>query len=125
MINASPPTERKARTGLLTPPTRICSARLKISAERGRFLVGDVCGVLIKLILWRSGLQPLRRVFRVIGEDYIRAGAFNARQDFQHDALFVEPAFLSSGFDHRVLAADVVGANRNVKPFAHSANDVE
>src|SRR5438034_651623 len=115
MINASPPTERKARTGLLTPPTRICSARLKISAERGRFLAGDICGVLITRILWRSGLQPLRRVFRVVSEDYIRARALNARQNFQHDALFVEPTALRGGFDHGVFAAHGGGAGASMR----------
>src|SRR5713226_4565016 len=36
MISGSPPTERKARTGLLTPPTRSFVARSKISRERRR-----------------------------------------------------------------------------------------
>src|SRR5260370_3784531 len=34
MIRGSPPTERKARTGELTPPTRTFSASAKISRER-------------------------------------------------------------------------------------------
>src|SRR5271170_621493 len=33
MMSGSPPTARKARTGLLTPPTRIFSARAKRSEE--------------------------------------------------------------------------------------------
>src|SRR6267143_6559952 len=36
MMSGSPPTELKARTGLLTPPTRSFVARSKISRERRR-----------------------------------------------------------------------------------------
>src|SRR5258707_14579773 len=36
MMSGSPPTERKARTGLFTPPTRSFVARSKISRERRR-----------------------------------------------------------------------------------------
>src|SRR5258708_35454296 len=36
MMSGSPPTELKARTGLLTPPTRSFVARAKISRERRR-----------------------------------------------------------------------------------------
>src|SRR6266436_5389957 len=37
MMRGSPPTELKARTGLLTPPTRSFVARSKISRERRRW----------------------------------------------------------------------------------------
>src|SRR5215469_6879073 len=36
MMSGVPPTARKARTGLFTPPMRIFSARAKSSEERGR-----------------------------------------------------------------------------------------
>src|ERR1700751_2524276 len=36
MMSGSPPTERKARTGVFTPPTRSFVARSKISRERRR-----------------------------------------------------------------------------------------
>src|SRR6266540_2210826 len=36
--------------------------------------------------------QPSRHFRRKVGEDHIGAGAFDARQDFQSDALFVDPA---------------------------------
>ena len=69
--------------------------------------------------------QPASGVFGVIGEDEVGAGAMDAGENFQHDALLVDPAFLRGGFDHRVFAADIVGANGHVEFVAHLANDVE
>jgi hypothetical protein len=49
MMSGSPPTERKARTGLFTPPTSIFSARSKISRERRRSTLDFVGVALIEL----------------------------------------------------------------------------
>src|ERR1700733_2789446 len=47
MMSGSVWTERKARTGELTPPTRSFSARVKISRERGRESLALGCGAVI------------------------------------------------------------------------------
>src|ERR1700733_14144417 len=47
MMSGSVWTERKARTGELTPPTRSFSARAKISRERGRESLVFVCGAVM------------------------------------------------------------------------------
>src|SRR5271154_2938061 len=118
MMSGSPPTERKARTGLLTPPTKTCSARSKISFERRRsgLLRVGVASMVRGVKLSRlSGFEPAGDVLGVIGEDDFCAGALDASEEFEDDALFVEPAFLGGGFDHGVFAADVVGADGDVE----------
>src|SRR5260370_18903992 len=60
----------------------------------------------------------------VVGEDYGGAGALDASQDFEDDALLVEPALGYGGFDHGILAAYVVGAYGDVEFFANDSNDV-
>src|ERR1700733_10543039 len=61
MIRGAQPTERKARTGLFTPPTRSFSARSKISRERQRIFFVLVCGAVMNLLrgLSRLWLQSL------------------------------------------------------------------
>src|SRR5208283_3976384 len=108
MMSGSPPTERKARTGLFTPPTRTFSAFSNISRER-----------------WRSGFQPASRILGVVGEDYIRTGPLNARKNFQDHALFVDPAIARRRLDHGIFAADVVRAHGHINGIPHPADDVE
>src|SRR5580698_5316372 len=97
MISGSPPTERNARTGLFTPPTRIFSPRSKISRERRRSTLDFVGVALMNVWPNPSRLQPSRRVLRVIRQNNIRARTLDPRQDFQHHALLVQPAFLRGG----------------------------
>src|SRR5258707_3037560 len=126
MISGSPPTERNARTGLLTPPTRTFSALSKISLERRRSGFAWACVALIGAPFnGNSRFQPAGHVFGVVGQDNVGAGALNAGENFQDHALFINPAFLRSGFEHRVLAADVVRANRHVEAITHGPDDVE
>src|SRR5689334_11230491 len=111
MISGSPPTERNARTGLLTPPTRTFSAFSKISFERRRSGFAWACVALIGAPYIRnSGFQPAGCIFGVVSQDDIGAGALDAGQDFQDHALFLDPTFLRGGFDHGVFAADVIRA---------------
>src|ERR1700675_4094215 len=107
MMSGSPPTERKARTGLFTPPTRTFSARSKISRERWRlrFKVDWVALIFVPSKL--SRLQPVCDVLGVIGQDDVGAGALDAGENFEYDALLIDPAFLRGGLDHRIFAADV------------------
>src|SRR5262249_42899426 len=51
--------------------------------------------------------------------------ALDAGDDFEDDALFINPAFLRGGFDHRILAGDVIRADGYVKAIANLANDVQ
>src|SRR5882724_6140750 len=114
MISGSPPTERKARTGELTPPTRTCSASANISRERRLLRREDVWVTLIFCLcslhrayqLWSgadSAFQPSSGVFRMVRQNDIGAGALYAGENFEHDAFFIEPAILRGRFDHRVL----------------------
>src|ERR1700757_2814961 len=104
MISGSPPTERNARTGLLTPPTSTFSARSKISRERRRSGLTCVCVALISSPV-RSRLQPASGILGVIRQDDLRPGPLNPRQNFQHYPLFLNPIVLRRGFHHRVFAA--------------------
>src|SRR5689334_23083409 len=98
MISGSPPTERNARTGLLTPPTRTFSAFSNISFERRRSGFAWACVALIGAPFIRiSGFQPASHVFGVVGQDNVGPGTLNAGQDFQNYAFFFDPAFLRRG----------------------------
>src|ERR1700730_8349906 len=70
-------------------------------------------------------LEPAGGLLGVVGEDYGGACALDAGQDFEGDALLVEPAFGCSGFYHGVFAADVVGADGYIEFFADAADYVE
>src|SRR5258706_995430 len=61
----------------------------------------------------------------MVGEDYGGAGALDAGQDFEDDALLVEPAFGCCGFYHGVFAAYVVGAYGDVEFGGAGADYVE
>src|SRR5437879_12916717 len=115
MMRGSPPTARKARTGLFTPPTRTFSARSKISRQRRRslFNAGRVA-----LMIGAPGstlFEPARGVFCVIRQDNVCACALNSREQLEHDALFIEPPVLHRGLHHGVLAADIVSRDGDVK----------
>src|SRR5260370_25075651 len=68
-------------------------------------------------------LQPAGGLLGVVGEDYGGAGALDASQDFEDDALLVEPAFGYGGFDHGVFAAYCVRAHGELEFVARSAAD--
>src|SRR5437868_9582185 len=68
--------------------------------------------------------QLARGLDGVVGEDDVGARAPDARQRLQHRAPLVYPAALGGGLDHRVLAGDVVGGEREVETLAHHAQDV-
>src|SRR4029077_20790666 len=69
--------------------------------------------------------EPAGGLLGVVGEGEGGAGALDAGEDFEGDALFVEPAFGGGGFDHGVFATDVVGADGDIEFFADGADDVE
>src|SRR5258708_3499763 len=125
MISGSPPTDRNARTGLFTPPTRTFSAHSKISRERrrSRFKVGWIA--LIDLRTKLSRLQPTRDILGMVRQDNAGSGALDARQNFNYDALLVEPVFLHGGFHHGEFAAHVVSGHRHVEAIAPLTNAVE
>ena len=58
--------------------------------------------------------EELGSFLGVIGQDEVGAGSFDAGQDLHHDALSVDPAQLGGSLDHGVLAADVIGGQREV-----------
>src|SRR5271167_2248115 len=105
MIRGVPPTERKARTGLLTPPTSTDSASWNSDSEREweRSCVmrrkkdagwkpavrhGHACGVHPRAGFRSALLQPARYIFRVVRANDVGAGALDSGEDFEHDALF-------------------------------------
>src|SRR5215210_1515417 len=149
--SGSPPTERKARTGLLTPPGMRLVARAMRRAERSftraslAFAlsslpcnrVGPFPRVYERLIAQdqfvsrdtahpkRSLLQPAGHVRGVVGDDDVCPGTLYSGERLHHGALFVEPAVLCCGLEHRVLAADVVRRDGQIGPLAHPAQDVQ
>src|SRR5215813_9839239 len=125
MMSGSPPTERKARTGLLTPPTRICSASAKISRERRRPCCGEGCVELIGLCSTIRSFQPAGGIFGMIRQYEIRAGAPDTGENFEHHTLFVEPAVFRSGFHHGIFAADVVSGHRHAKFVFNLSNNID
>src|SRR5262245_20294394 len=124
MMSGSPPTERKARTGLFTPPTRICSASAKTSRERRRPCWGE--GVeLIEGPSCQRLFEPAGGVFRMIRQDKVRAGALNTGEYLENHSFFVEPAIFRGGFHHGILATHVVGGYWNAEFVFDPANYVE
>jgi len=61
----------------------------------------------------------------MIRQDEVGTGAANAGEDFHRHALLVDHAGRGRRFDHRVLAAHVVGADGQRRRLAHAAQDVE
>src|SRR5271163_4209344 len=125
MMSGSPPTERNARTGLFTPPTRIFSARSKISRERRRSTFDFVGVALMESQPELSRLQPSRRVLGMVRQYNVSSSALNSRQDFQHDSLLIQPAFLRGGLDHRVLSAHVIRPDGHIKRIPHTTNHIK
>src|SRR5689334_4790434 len=94
MNSGAPPTERNARTGLLTPPGRSCCARSNNAAERSVFVTIDspkiaarrangVRGVPEKyqpLGLQPALGQPAGRFFGVVGDNHPGAGPLDRQQ---------------------------------------------
>jgi glutaredoxin 3 len=62
-------------------------------------------------VIASSPRQPSGYVGGVVGDNDIGAGAFDARQRFEDGPLFLEPAVLGCGLDHRILPAHVVGGD--------------
>src|SRR4051794_12594222 len=60
-----------------------------------------------------------------IREDRVGAGSADRGEGFQDGAFAVEPAVGGGGFDHGVLAGDVVRGNGEVHVVADLADDVE
>src|SRR5271165_7458614 len=123
MISGSPPTERKARTGLFTPPTSTFSAFAKISRERRRS--GFTCGCVALISSPARSGQPASSIFGVVGQDNLRPGSLNPRQNFQHNSFFFDPLILRRGFHHRIFAADIVRRDRHIKAIAYRTNNVQ
>src|SRR3984893_2229096 len=126
-MNGSPPTERNARTGLFTPPTNTCSARLKISRERlpSSFGLTCDCAGFIAVPAGGSRAQPPRGVLGVISQNNFRSSALNACQYFHHHPLLVQPVFLDGGLHHRVLPADIIGRHWYIEFVPHAPDNIQ
>src|SRR5258706_9204238 len=99
--NGSPPTAPNARTGELTPPgIRFC-ARANQSS------------------LMRRSRERFGEFACEVGEDHVGAGPLDREQVLQRDRFAVDPAELSRGLHHRVLAADVVRGDGDVERGAY------
>src|SRR3954452_15864113 len=60
-----------------------------------------------------------------VGEDGVGAGSADRGEGFEDGAFAVQPAVGGGGFDHGVLAGDVVRGNGDVHVVADLADDVE
>src|SRR5436309_2955163 len=107
MKRGVPPTPRKARTGLFTPPGITCWAAANSSVERAVF----ACTGVSVMRLFPFG-EPASGGFGKIGNDQVGARAFDRGEAFQRGAALVDPAALSGGLEHGVLAAHLVGGQR-------------
>ena len=58
--------------------------------------------------------QPSGDVLRVVGDHDVGAGAADAGERLEHGGALVEQSLGGRRLDHRVLAADVVGGDREV-----------
>src|SRR5690606_18372025 len=61
----------------------------------------------------------------MIGEHAAAAGALERHQGFQNERLALAGPGRRRSFDHRVLAADLVGEHRHLEPLLYAAGDVE
>ena len=73
------------------------------------------CGPLTSCERVPSSPQQASRLAGVVGQDDVRAGALDRGQHLQNRALAVDPALLGRGHEHGVLAADVVGRQRDAE----------
>src|SRR5690348_14896925 len=107
---------------LRVPSLRVCMLlllRVRCGAERAG--TGRPCHYIGQLAV----VEPACGLLGVVSQRNGGAGALDAGQDFEGDALLIEPAFRGSGFYHGVFAAYVVGAYGDVELFADGADYVE
>ena len=60
-----------------------------------------------------------------IAEDQIGARAFDSAEAFQNHFLFIDSARLGGEFDHRVLPADLIRAERQIAALADIAQNIQ
>src|SRR5271170_708992 len=105
-VYGTPPTDAKDRTGESTPPGSTAEARLNhasfVSATQG---LGDLGGE--------------------VRDDDVSPRATDRRQVLERDRPAIDPATLSGGLHHRILAAHVVGSDRDIDDGCHVGDDVE
>src|SRR6516165_5464962 len=107
----APPTERKARTGELTPPGITRSARSNRDA----------------LVVPRdpSAMEPLGQFTGQVGQDQIGTRTFDRRHVLERDRGTVDPSHRVRRFDHGVLPADVIGRDRDINAVPDSGDDIQ
>src|SRR5579859_4813196 len=66
----------------------------------------------------RSLRQPARRINRMVGDDDVGASSLDACQCFEYGTTLVQPAIRRGGFQHRVLATDIVGDDGQIPAVA-------
>ena len=72
-----------------------------------------------------SARQYPRRFLGEVGDDDVRAGAFETEQGFHDDGFAVEPAFFKGGAKHRVFAADLIDGEREGELLFGAAQHIE
>ena len=60
----------------------------------------------------------------MVGDDRVGAGATERGEDLQHRGALVEVAGSGGGLDHRILATDVVGRDRQARGALDRADQV-
>src|SRR4051794_27949606 len=127
MNRGVPPTARKARTGELTPPGVTRPARSNSCADTGAsYGDGSLPAPPSQACLWAvatcwngpsrgpRSAEPAGGLDRPVGEHRAGAGPADRGQRLQDGPLPVDPAVRGRRLDHRVLTADLVGADRDV-----------
>src|SRR5687768_12438624 len=119
--NGVPPTAWNARTGLSTPPGRICEAWANSCCDFGVLYagIGDSAPAA------RLRLERARGFPGVVGDDDVGAGAPYGRQRLHHDSRLFDPAALCRSLDHRVLPAHLIGRRRLTKTLFDLRQNIE
>src|SRR5688572_10441807 len=108
MKSGDPPTAWNARTGLSTPPGRICLARAKSFWLLTGFFIQETSGLAGK-----------------VGDDDVGTRAADGREGFHHRARLVDPAVGARRLQHRILAADLVRGGGMAEARLDPCDDVE
>ena len=97
------PRGRRRRAAIAAPSRRLRSLGVRRAGSALRSRIGSPSALLG---------QPSRGVLRVVGDDRVGAGAAQRGEDLEHGRALVEMTGRGGRLDHRVLAADVVGGDR-------------
>src|SRR5436190_18619743 len=108
-----PPTPLKARTGLWTPPGVIRRARLKYSLDVSISCLGVISD------------PELLRIARAIGNDVLRAGAFEDVPGLEQSFFKLNQSLFGQDRESAIFTADLISANLKAGGFHNWTNQIQ